>query len=162
MTPNDLSNIVKKLCDKFNYIECPITDKAIAVSSSDRLAHVILAISAKPNVVDIAFSPIASPSEIALITSYLQSIIKINITQDFYLARDKEMYFGREAMKIFAADIHALVEDEKFKEECRKDGDPLLDDDIFVITTPIKAATTKDLKRKPLRKYQKLLIGRRK
>jgi len=162
MTPEDLLNLANELCKKYQYITCPISDKAIAISTTDRVARIILAISANPgHVIDVAFSPVAPPSEIALITSFLKDIIEINVTQDFYLAHDKEMYFGMKAMDAFGMDIYKLIEDKKFEEECKKDGDPLLDDEVFVVTAPLQPATAKDLKKKQMRKYSKLWEVRR-
>ncbi len=147
MTIDDLKQVSKYISDKYQYNELPISDKVIALSAEDKVARVIIAISAKPDTLDIAFSPITTPSEVAAVMSTMKDLIdNVNVTQDFYIGRDKEMYLGLEAMTMFAADLHKLIEDAKFQAECDKDGDPLLKKDVFIVTTPLEVATPEKVK----------------
>jgi len=165
MNTQELQKVASFLSSKFNYIEMPISDKVIALGSPDRQASIIIAMSMDDYTIDVAFSPIALPSEIAMVTLAVEQEFDYNIriTQDFYLASDKEMYMGFEAMTKFAEDLYHKIEDIKFKQECDADGSPLLQDDVFIVKEPIYAATKKDLKKPYPRKYSKLwLMERRK
>ena len=158
MTINDLKEVAAYLSDKFQYIEVPISDKVIALGIDNTGARVIVALSEEPETIDVAFSPIALPSEVASVMYELQEefMYDIRVTKDFYLAKDKEMYLGMDAMTKFAEDLHQMVEDAKFQAECEKDGSPLLDESVYVVKEPIYPATPKDLKKKQFRKYSKL------
>ena len=159
MTVDELHEVAFFLVDRFNYIDIPISDKVIALGSQDRQARIIIAISLEEETMDVAFSPIALPSEIAMVIIAIQEEYHydIRVTQDFYLASDKEMYLGFEAMSKFAEDLYNKINDLKFKQECEDDGSPLLDESVFIVKEPIEVATPEKLKNyKPMRKYSKL------
>lgn len=144
MNIQDLDVIAKFLSEKFKYTVSEFSETVRVLSLSDSVARVIVALGQNTAELDVAFSPVALPSEIAAVMQTLNLLHdKINITKDFYIAQDKEIYYGFKATLKYLEDFYTLI---KKKEELMKDvinDDALLDEKVFVTTKPIYAATGK-------------------
>jgi hypothetical protein len=142
MNRQDLDVIAKFISEKFKYSVSEFSETVRVMSLSDTVARVIIAIGQNPEELDVAFSPVALPSEIAAVMQQLCLLHdKITVTKDFYIGQDKELYYGFRATLKYLEDFYTLI---KKKEELMKNvinDDALLDEKVFVTTKPIYAAT---------------------